>query len=44
MVTETAPFRNPNYHQPGDRPDTLNYRRLARVTEGLVPVVKKLAE
>jgi len=44
MVTDTAPFRNPNYHQPSDRPDTLDYARLARVTDGLVAVVKKLAD
>jgi hypothetical protein len=44
MVTDTAPFRNPHYHQQGDRPDTLDYARLARVTEGLVAVVKKLAD
>ena len=44
MVTDTAPFRNPHYHQMGDTPDTLDYERLARVTEGLVAVVKKLAE
>lgn len=44
MVTDTAPFRNPHYHQMSDRPDTLDYARLARVTEGLVAVVKKLAD
>ena len=44
MVTDTAPFRNPHYHQPTDLPETLDYARLARVTEGLVSVVKKLAE
>ena len=44
MVTDTAPFRNPHYHQQGDAPDTLDYARLARVTEGLVAVVKKLAD
>jgi peptidase M28-like protein len=44
MVTDTAPFRNPHYHQMSDTPDTLDYERLARVTEGLVAVVKKLAE
>ena len=44
MVTDTAPFRNPHYHQPGDVPATLDYARMARVTEGLVAVVKKLAE
>ena len=44
MVTDTAPFRNPNYHKASDLPDTLDYERLARVTEGLVAVVKKLGE
>jgi Peptidase family M28 len=44
MVTDTAPFRNPNYHQPGDRPETLDYERMARVTEGLSAVVASLAE
>jgi len=44
MVTDTAPFRNPHYHQQSDRPETLDYGRLARVTEGLVAVVKKLAD
>jgi hypothetical protein len=44
MVTDTAPFRNPHYHQMGDLPETLDYERLARVTDGLVAVVEKLAQ
>jgi Zn-dependent M28 family amino/carboxypeptidase len=44
MVTDTAPFRNPNYHQPTDKPDTLDYERMARVVHGLVGVVKDLAK
>jgi hypothetical protein len=43
MVTDTAPFRNPNYHTAGDRPDTLDYPRMARVVEGLEHVVEALA-
>jgi Peptidase family M28 len=43
MVTDTAPFRNPNYHTANDRPDTLDYERFARVVAGLVPVVRALA-
>jgi len=35
MITDTAPFRNPNYHQTSDTPDTLDYQRLALVVEGL---------
>lgn len=43
MITDTAPFRNPNYHASTDTPDTLDYDRLARVTSGLIPVVAALA-
>jgi Zn-dependent M28 family amino/carboxypeptidase len=43
MVTDTAPFRNPNYHRPTDKPDTLDYDRMARVVSGLREVVLSLA-
>jgi Zn-dependent M28 family amino/carboxypeptidase len=43
MVTCTAPFRNPNYHKPGDTPETLDYERLARVVMGVERVVVLLA-
>jgi hypothetical protein len=43
MITDTAPFRNPNYHEPTDTPDTLDYGRLARVVEGIETVVRDLA-
>lgn len=35
MVTDTAFFRNPNYHAATDTPDTLDYERLANLTSGL---------
>lgn len=35
MVTDTAEFRNPNYHSPGDTPETLDYDRMAVVVQGL---------
>ena len=38
MVTDTSFFRNPNYHQPTDRPETLDYRRMARTVDGLYRV------
>lgn len=44
MVTDTAPFRNPNYHLQSDKPDTLDYERMARVVQGLAKVVSRLAE
>lgn len=38
MVTDTAFLRNPNYHQPTDTPDTLDYRRMALAVDGLYQV------
>jgi hypothetical protein len=35
MVTDTAFYRNPYYHAPGDTPDTLDYARMAEVVRGL---------
>jgi len=35
LWTDTAEFRNPNYHGPEDKPETLNYRFL-RSTTGLL--------
>ncbi len=43
MVTDTAMFRNPNYHRSTDTPDTLDYNRMARVVVGLKHVVLELA-
>lgn len=44
MVTDTALFRNPNYHGPTDTPDTLDYDRMTRVVEGLAALVADLAK
>lgn len=44
MVTDTALFRYPHYHDPSDTPDKLDYDRLARVVVGLERVVRALAE
>lgn len=38
MVTDTAFYRNPNYHRPSDLPETLDYRRMALTVEGLYRV------
>ncbi len=35
MLTDTAFLRNPNYHQPTDTPDTLNYAFLANTARAL---------
>jgi Zn-dependent M28 family amino/carboxypeptidase len=39
MVTDTALFRNRNYHLPSDKPETLDYDRTARVVQGLATVI-----
>jgi hypothetical protein len=31
MISDTANFRNPHYHEPTDTPDTLDYERLAAI-------------
>lgn len=42
MITDTAPFRYPHYHEPTDTPEKVDYDRLARVTRGLEGVVRYL--
>ena len=42
MITDTAPFRNPYYHQRHDLPDTVDYESLARITGGLERMVRAL--
>jgi Zn-dependent M28 family amino/carboxypeptidase len=44
MVTDTAPYRNHNYHRASDTPETLDYDRFARVVNGLGYVVTALAK
>jgi len=36
MWTDTSEFRNPNYHQPGDTPDTLDYSFMRQVAQLLL--------
>lgn len=43
MITGTAPFRNRNYHELTDRPDSLDYGRMARVVDGVARTVRALA-
>lgn len=42
MVTDTALFRYPHYHQMTDTPDRLDYERMALVVDGLTEVVQRL--
>jgi len=43
MITDTVPFRNPNYHRTTDLPETLDFARFTKVVKGLVPVVESLS-
>jgi hypothetical protein len=42
MLTDTAPFRYPYYHEAEDTPDKLDYDRMARVVAGIRRVVGDL--
>jgi hypothetical protein len=44
MVTDTAPFRYPHYHEASDTPEKLDYERMARVVVGLGRVVEELVK
>jgi len=35
MITDTAFLRNPNYHERGDTPETLDYARMAKVVRAV---------
>ena len=43
MVTDTAPFRYPAYHSNADRPEFVQYERMARVVSGLHSVIAEMA-
>lgn len=43
MVTDTAPFRYPHYHEATDTPDQLEYDRFALVVSGLEKTIAELA-
>ncbi|MFP2934056.1 M28 family peptidase [Pyxidicoccus sp. 3LG] len=43
MVTDTAFFRNPRYHEAGDTWDTLDYARMAQAVQGVYAAVRTLA-
>jgi len=44
MITDTAPFRYPHYHEPSDTPDKLDYDRFTLVVSGMEAVVAELAK
>lgn len=42
MITDTAFYRNPNYHGPGDTEATLDYDRMAELVKGLYAALFKI--
>jgi len=42
MITDTAFYRNPNYHEVTDTPDTLDYERMAQVVTGVYAAMTTL--
>lgn len=44
MVTDTANYRYPFYHEDEDTPDKLDFKMLARVVTGLINVVEQLCK
>jgi hypothetical protein len=43
MITDTAFYRNPNYHTIRDTPETLDYQRMALVVQGVYAAVLAFA-
>lgn len=43
MITDTAFYRNRNYHTAHDTEEKLDYKRMAMVVEGVYAVVAELA-
>lgn len=44
MITDSAFYRNPNYHEVTDTPETLDYERMAKVVKGVHQAVLALAD
>jgi Zn-dependent M28 family amino/carboxypeptidase len=42
MVTDTAFYRNPQYHGAGDQPEIIDYERMTEVVMGLVSVIREV--
>ena len=44
MITDTANFRNPNYHSPSDTPDTLDFKFVAQVARAAAATALEWAD
>jgi hypothetical protein len=41
MISDTAFYRNPHYHQDSDRPETLDYEKMAEVARALASALER---
>jgi hypothetical protein len=44
MITDTALFRYPHYHQPTDTPDKVDAEKLARIVHGIARVIRDMTK
>jgi len=44
MITDTADFRNPNYHKKSDTIDTLNFEKIKAIADGCVEAVVNIGQ
>jgi hypothetical protein len=44
MITDTAIFRYPHYHQPTDTPDKVEVEKLARLVKGIERLIRDIAK
>jgi len=44
MITDTAPFRYPDYHSPRDTPDKVDYEKMVYVVKGMQKMIVELLD
>jgi hypothetical protein len=44
MITDTSFFRNHNYHQVTDTPDTLDYKRMGFVVDNVLSALRNMVK
>jgi hypothetical protein len=44
MITDTAFYRNPNYHTARDSIDTLDFDKMSNLLKGLIQTAKDLTD
>ena len=42
MITDTAFYRNRNYHEPTDTVETIDFKRMAKVIDSLISGIKSI--